>query len=116
MSPDIIPLSEPREPAAPANITPLPPPVPEDALSKLLKNPLVIAGGAMLAGMALTRLFGSPSMRKLGHDLAEEALRRARTSSEPPPPPSIIEQGLQSFRPDITDAARRLLAEVFRKR
>ena len=116
MSAEIIPLPESSEPPAPANITPFPPPLPqEDTLSKLLKNPLVIAGGALLAGMALTRLFSTSPMRKFARDVAEEALKRTRTTSEPPAAPSLLEQGLEAIRPEITDAARRIIADVFRR-
>ena len=115
MSADIIPMPEPRDPVPPGNITPLPAPPPDDALSKLLKNPLVIAGGALLAGMALTRLFATSPMRKLAHDLAGEALRRARQSGETPAAPSLVEQGLESIRPEITNAAKRFLANILRK-
>lgn len=115
MSADLIPLPETREQVPTVSITPFPPPPQRDALSKLLKNPFVIAGGALLAGMAVTRLFATPPMRKLAHDLAEEALKRARTSSATPPPASLIEQGLEAIRPEVTDAAKRLLAGIFRK-
>ena len=119
MSADIIPLPSPQPPAAPPPITSLPPPLPapaEDSLSKLLKNPLVIAGGAMLAGMALTRLFSTPPMRKLARDLADEALKRARNSTDAAAAsPSLLEQGIEAVRPRITEAARRFLADVLRK-
>jgi|GEM_PF-5284692 len=118
MSAEIIPLPAPQEPAPSATITSLPPPVPppaEDSLSKLLKNPFIIAGGAMLAGMALTRLFSTSPMRKLARDLAEEALKRARSSSEPAPAASLLEQGIEAVRPQITEAAKRLLADILRK-
>jgi hypothetical protein len=119
MSAEIIPLPAPQPTPAPsAAITPLPPPVSEpeeDSLSKLLKNPLVIAGGAMLAGMALTRLFSTSPMRKLARDLADEALKRARSSAEPPSSPSLLEQGIEAVRPQITEAAKRFLAEILRK-
>ena len=114
MSADIIPMPEPCEPAPPANITPMPAPPAEDALSKLLRNPLVIAGGALLAGMALTRLLATSPMRKLAHDLAEEALKRARQSGETPAAPSLVEQGLESIRPELTSAAKRFLAEILK--
>src|SRR5688572_22737110 len=117
MSAELIPLPAPQEPAPPATITSLPPPVSraaEDSLSKLLKNPLIIAGGAMLAGMALTRLLSTSPMRKLARDLADEALKRARNSSEPSPVPSLLEQGIEAVRPQITEAAKRLLADILR--
>jgi hypothetical protein len=121
MSADIIPLPVPPESSA-ANIAPLSPPPPpaaapkEDSLSKLLKNPLVIAGGAMLAGMALTRLLSAAPVRRLARELADEAIRRARSGAELPPPPSLLEQGLEILRPQITDAARSFLAEILKKR
>jgi hypothetical protein len=121
MSADIIPLPVPPESSG-ANIAPLSPPPPpaaapkEDSLSKLLKNPLVIAGGAMLAGMALTRLLSAAPVRRLARELADEAIRRARSGAELPPPPSLLEQGLEILRPQITDAARSFLAEILKKR
>ncbi len=129
MSADIIPMPAPHDPAPPSNITPMPQtaPVPApapgtaaglDTLSKLLKNPFVIAGGALLAGMALTRLFATPSMQKLARDLADEALRRARqapANDEPPAPPSLLEEAVESVRPQITDAARSFLAQILKK-
>jgi hypothetical protein len=125
MPADIIPLPPP-EPSPRDVITPLPPPIPPppeaespgaeaDSLSKLLRNPMVIAAGAMLAGMALTRLFASSPMRRLARDLADEALKRARPAPESPPAPTLLEQGLDAVRPQITEAARRFLSEVLRK-
>ena len=118
MSADIIPMPEPREPAPPANITPFPAPPPEDTLSKLLRHPLVIAGGAMLAGLVATRLFSTPSVKKLAHDLAEEALRRARQTATPDKPaaPSLLDEAIESVRPQITDAARDFLTGILKKK
>lgn len=117
MTADIIPMPEPRETALPPNVTPMPSPVPEDTLSKLLRNPLVIAGGAMLAGMALTRLFSTPSVQKLARDLADEALKRARqsTADKPAAAPSLVDEAIESVRPQITDAARQFLAGILKK-
>lgn len=131
MSADIIPMPPPHEPAPPSNITPLPqavtttstskataPPASvSDTLSQLLKNPFVLAGGALLAGMALTRLFATPSMQKLARDLAEEALRRARMApaDEKPAAPSLLEEAVEAVRPQITDAARSFLAQILKK-
>ncbi len=115
MTADPIPRPETVASASPPNITPFPPPPPEDTLSKLLKNPLVIAGGALLAGMALTRLFSTSPMRKWARDVAEEALKRTRTTGEPTTGSSILEQGLEAIRPEVTDAARRIIADVFRR-
>lgn len=115
MTADLIPRPETAESVTPANITPFPPPPPEDTLSKLLKSPLVIAGGALIAGMALTRLFSTSPMRKFARDVAEEALKRTRTTGEPAAARSLLEQGLEAIRPEITDAARRIIANVFRR-
>ncbi|HEX2746790.1 MAG TPA: hypothetical protein VHM91_02230 [Verrucomicrobiales bacterium] len=121
MSPEIIPLPQPP-PAQPANITPMPapPPLPaeEDAWSKLKKNPLLLAGGAMLAGMALTRLFATPSVRKLAQDLAQEAMKRAKSSTAEettPPVASLLEQGVEALRPQVTEAAKSFLAAILKK-
>lgn len=120
MSPEIIPLPSPP-PAQPVNITPMPapPPIPaeEDAWSKLKKNPLLLAGGAMLAGMALTRLFATPSVRKLAQDLAQEAMKRAKSSTteEAPPVASLLEQGVEALRPQVTEAAKTFLAAILKK-
>lgn len=120
MSADIIPL--PTAPAAdtPANITPMPaPPAPpaDDALTKLLKNPLVLAGGAMLAGMAITKLFSTSPMRKLARDLAEEALKRARSTApgSAAEPASLLEQGLEAVRPQLMEAVTGLLTTALKK-
>ena len=119
MSAEIIPLPSPPQAVAdplPPNVTPLPLPLQEDALSKLLKNPLVLAGGAVLAGMALTRLLSAPPVRRLARDLADEALRRARASSGPAAAePSLLEQGLEAVRPQVTDIARGFLDRVLKK-
>lgn len=128
MSADIIPMPASHEPAPRSNITPMPQTVPvpaptpapaPDTLSKLLKNPFVIAGGALLAGMALTRLWSTPSMQKLARDLADEALKRARQATagtdQPAPAPTLLEEAIQSVRPQITDAARNFLAQILKK-
>lgn len=123
MSADIIPLPSPPTADAPANITPMPSPAPapeEDALTKLLKNPLVLAGGAMLAGMAgmaITRLFSTSPMRKLARDLAEEALKRARSAdaTEAAMPASLLEKGLEAVRPQLMEAVTGLLSSALKK-
>ena len=131
MSAEIIPMPAPSDPV-PSNITPMPqtapvpapgpPPIPAapatDAISKLLKNPFVIAGGALLAGMALTRLLATPSMQKLARDLADEALKRARDAASTvsqTPAPSLLEEAVESVRPQITNAARNFLLQILRK-
>jgi hypothetical protein len=117
MPAEIIPLPPPA-PTPPANITSMPaPPAPaEDAWAKLLKNPLLVAGGALLAGVALTRLFATPSVRKLAQDLAQEAMRRAKSSTtETPPVASLLEQGIEALRPQVTEAATQFLANILKK-
>ncbi len=47
-----------------------------DALSSLLKNPLVIAGGAVLVGLLVTRVFGALPVKKLAGDLAAELFKK----------------------------------------
>jgi hypothetical protein len=118
MSADIIPL--PSSPGSqPPNITPMPSPPSSaggEALSNLLKNPMVLAGGALLAGVALTRLFAAPSVRKLAQDLAQEALKRAKTdSAEPPSVPSLLEQGIEALRPQVIEAAKNFLTSILNK-
>lgn len=118
MSADIIPMPAPRDSApTPANVTPLPSPPPEDALSRLLKNPLLLAGGALLAGMALTRLLARPSVQRLARELADEALRRARqtTGDAPAAAPSLVDEALESIRPQVADAARQLFSAILKK-
>ena len=89
---------------------------PDDALTKLLKNPFVLAGGAMLAGMALTRLFSTPPMRRLAQDLADEALKRAKsTTHAAAQPPTLLEQGIGAIRPQLEEAVKNLLTNVLRK-
>jgi hypothetical protein len=121
MSADIIPLPVPQESSSAGNLAPMPAPdaapAPEEnSLSKLLKNPLVIAGGAMLAGMALTRLLSASPVRRLALELAEAAIRHSRRGNPLPPAPSLLEQGLETVRPRITEAAKGFLAEILRKR
>jgi hypothetical protein len=120
MSAEIIPLPSPTPP--PSNITamPVPPPLPPeeggDALARLLKNPLVIAGGSLLAGMALTRLFATPSLKKLAGDLAREAVKRAKTvTEETPGVASLLEQGVEALRPQVTEAAKSFLSSILKK-
>lgn len=77
-----------------------------------------MAGGALLAGMALTKLFTVSPVRKLARDLASEAIKRARsTDAAGPASPalSLLEQGIEAVRPQITDAARRLLNHILKK-
>ena len=117
MSAEIIPM--PAPPPVPSNVTAMPAPpaaAPEDLLTKLRKNPLLLAGGALLAGAALTRLFATPSVRKLAQDLAEEAMKRARQSNgETPEPASLLEQGVAALRPQVTEAAKSFLAAILKK-
>ena len=126
MSADIIPLPPPQD-SAPANITPLPaPPAPAepDALAKLLKNPYVLAGGALLAGMALARLFTTPSVQKLARELADEALKRTARDGDPAAPgaapapaaaPTLLQEALHAVRPQIAEAAQSFLAQVLKR-
>lgn len=119
MSAEIIPLPTPNQ-SAPSNISPMPSPpaaaaAEEDRLSKLLKNPLVLAGGALLAGVALSRLLSTSPMRKLAKDIADEALKRARNSGEPAAAPTLLEEGLEALRPQVTQAAKEFLNEILKK-
>lgn len=106
------------KPSLPANVTalPVPPACDEDALAKLLKNPLVVAGGALLAGMALSRLLAAPSVRKLAQDLAQEAMKRASSgTAESPPVASLLKEGMEALRPQVTEAAKTFLANILKK-
>ena len=131
------------EPVLPPNVTPMPgstpPPLPAgekaDPLSQLLKNPLVIAGGAVLAGLVVTRVFGALPVRKLAMEVADEVMRRRRaagsipadpippTSSGGAPPPPVsgpaadfIQQGWEQMKPQVAGFAQKMLAQLAGKK
>jgi hypothetical protein len=114
MSAEIIPMPVPKE-ELPPNVTPLPSPH-QSAMDKLVKNPLLLAGGALLAGIALSRLWGSPPVRKLAEDLAREALRKARADdAAPEKAATLLEQAVDALRPQMAEAAKALLNKVLKK-
>jgi hypothetical protein len=114
MSAEIIPMPVPKE-ELPPNVTPMPTPH-QRAMDKLVKNPLLLAGGALLAGLALSRLWSVPSVRKLGEDLAKEALRKARADdAAPEKAATLMDQAVEALRPQMAEAAKALLNKVLKK-
>lgn len=105
-------------PPAPAPLQASPRPEGGDALSKLLRNPVVLAAGAALAGMALTRLMGTAPMRKLTQGLTGEAHLRVRQDQPeiPPAAGSVLEQSLNAIRPHLQEAAISLVTALLKKR
>jgi hypothetical protein len=114
MSAEIIPMPAPKE-ELPPNVTPMPT-AHEHAFEKLVKNPLLLAGGALLAGMAIARLWSTPTVRKLAEDLAKEAMRKARNDDEAPAKAdTLLNQAVDALRPQMADAAKSLLNAVLKK-
>lgn len=86
------------------------------ALAALLRNPVVLAGGALVTGLVLSRLFGTPAGRRMARDLAEEAFKRAGPAAGTLAASSLLEAGMEKLRPHLTEYAKKMLAEVLRKK
>lgn len=109
--------SVPGEPQAP-HPRPLHP-----ALESLARNPLVLAGGAVLAGVVLSRLLATPSAKKIARELAEEAFKHLKPTASGAASMagtavagSLLEKGIEKYGPQIADFGKKMLADLLRKK
>lgn len=115
-------------PAVPGDGTPSAPPQSPasalpPALQALARNPIVLAGGAVLAGVVLSRFMATPSAKKLAKELAAEALKHLRPVATgaagmagTAAAGSILEKGVEKYGPQIADYAKKMLADLLRKK
>ncbi len=93
------------------------------AIQALARNPLVLAGGAVLVGVVLSRFLATPSAKKIARELAEEALKQLRPAAAGAAgmagtavAGSILEQGVEKYGPQIAEYGKKMLAELLRKK
>lgn len=101
---------------------PQPGPAPAaDPAARLMANPLLLAGGALVAGVVIGRVLGSDDSRgkRLVDEIAEAILSRsgAAAPAEGSAVPAV-ERLVEEFRPQFDSVAENLskmLADLFRK-
>ncbi|MES2706907.1 MAG: hypothetical protein V4726_09930 [Verrucomicrobiota bacterium] len=88
-----------------------------------LRNPVVLAGGAIVAGVVLSRVFGTTAGRRIARELAAEAVKHLKPSTSTvagmagtAAASSLLEKGMERFGPQITDYAKKMLADILRKK
>lgn len=94
-----------------------------EPVKAVLRHPVVIAGGAIAAGVVLSRVFGTAAGRKIARELAAEAVKHLRPAATTAAgmagtaaASTLLEKGLEKFGPQITDYAKKMLADVLRKK
>lgn len=118
-TPDLVVLPPAAEaPAAEAPSSTLPP-----AIQALARNPIVLAGGAVLIGVVLSRFMATPSAKKFARELAAEALKQLKPAAAgaagmagTAAVGSLLEMGVEKYGPQISDFAKKMLAEMLRKK
>ncbi len=92
-------------------------------IQALARNPLVLAGGAVLAGVVLSRFLATPSAKKIARELAAEAFKHlkpavsgAAGAAGTAAAGSLLEKGVEKYGPQIADYAKKMLAEMLRKK
>ena len=115
-------------PAETASAASLPlPAVPSSGLppsvQALARHPLVLAGGAVLAGVVLSRFLATPSARKIARELAEEAIKHLKPTAANAAgmagtamAGSLLEKGVEKYGPQIVDYGKKMLADLLRKK
>ena len=105
-------------PSGPTTLEGLPP-----VLQALARNPIVLAGGAVLVGVVLSRFLAMPSAKKIARELAGEALKHfkptaagAASMAGTAVAGSILEKGVEKYGPQIADYGKKMLAELLRKK
>jgi hypothetical protein len=93
------------------------------AIQALARNPIVLAGGAVLVGVVLSRFLATPSAKKLARELAAEALKQLKPAAAgaagmagTAAVGSLLEMGVEKYGPQISDFAKKMLAEMLRKK
>lgn len=93
------------------------------ALEALARNPLVLAGGAVLAGVVLSRFMATPSAKKIARELASEALKHLKPVASSAAgmagtaaAGSLLEKGMEKYGPQIADYGKKILADLLKKK
>ena len=104
--------------AGPSVVSSLPP-----AIQALARNPIVLAGGAVLVGVVLSRFMATPAAKRMARDLAEEALKHLKPTAAGAAgmagtavAGSLIEKGIEKYGPQIAEYGKKMLAEMLRKK
>lgn len=94
-----------------------------EAVKAALRNPVILAGGAIVAGVVLSRIFGTTAGRRMARELAGEAVKHLTPSvgtvagmAGTAAASSLLEKGMEKFGPQITDYAKKMLADILRKK
>lgn len=94
-----------------------------EPVKAVLRHPVVIAGGAIVAGVVLSRVFGTAAGRRMARELAEEAVKHLRPAASTAAgmagtaaASTLLEKGMEKFGPQITDYAKKMLADIMRKK
>lgn len=108
----------PADPSAVPGGSGLPP-----VVAALARNPLVLAGGAVLAGVVLSRFMATPSAKKIARELAAEALKQLRPAAAgaagmagTAAASTLLEKGIEKYGPQITDYGKKILADLLKKK
>ncbi len=117
-TPDLVVL-----PPAPAPPPDVPGPSLPPAIEALARNPLVLAGAAVLAGVVLSRFLATPSAKKMAREFAAEALKQLKPAASgaagmagSAAAGALLEKGVEKYGPQISDFAKKMLAEMLRKK
>ena len=93
------------------------------SLQALARNPFVLAGGAVFAGVILTRFMATPSAKKIARELALEAFKHLKPTASGAAgmagsavAGSLLEKGIEKFGPQIADYSKKILADLLRKK
>ena len=94
-----------------------------ESVKAALRNPVILAGGAIVAGVVLSRVFGTAAGRRIAREIAGEAVKHLKPSASTvagmagtAAASSLLEKGLEKFGPQITDYAKKMLADILRKK
>ncbi|MDB6136559.1 MAG: hypothetical protein JWM59_4802 [Verrucomicrobiales bacterium] len=94
-----------------------------EPIKAALRNPFVLAGGAVVAGVVLTRVLGTTAGRRIAKELATEAMKHMKPTASSvagmagtAAASTLLERGVEKFGPQITDYAKKMLADILRKK
>lgn len=94
-----------------------------ESIKSALRNPFVLAGGAVVAGVVLTRVLGTTAGRRIAKELATEAMKHMKPTASSvagmagtAAASTLLERGVEKFGPQITDYAKKMLADILRKK